>query len=45
MLHFLKARNVKNENETDAESTACFQNIKNQLECNVLVYIDSIGDS
>ena len=35
MLQFLCAQNVTNENETDAASAACFQNIKYQVEDNV----------
>ena len=36
MLQFLFARKLENENETDAASAACFQNIKYQEEDNVL---------
>ena len=34
-LTFFALENVKNENETDAASAACFQNISNQVEDNV----------
>ena len=44
MRQFLCARKYENENESDAASAACFQNIKYQVEYNVM-YVDSIGDS
>ena len=34
-LNFFAFENAKNENETDAASAACFQNIKYQVEYNV----------
>ena len=35
MLQFLGAQKCENENETDAASVACFQNMKYQVEDNV----------
>ena len=34
-FNFLALENVKHENETDAASAACFQNIKYQVEDNI----------